>query len=270
MTCVAPPCHFCVSAEDKAGWHSAAVVGTAVLMDTVDWLAAQEEESVLASFHWDADRTHITLKAADNEFQALGKKGLRLHGRVDGKACGGDVSGMRAAFCLALDREAKPDAVIVCRDTDKNRSPVVDFKRAVELTPQLRLSPRVIPILAEAHPEAEAWVLAGFEPAHPDEARALDGLCKEASFDPSRNPERTTSAPPDDAARSAKGACTRLVGNDLGRRERCLKNVQRLEQHGQKCGVASYIQAVRNELAPALGAQPQSRQPRSMKHPQPA
>lgn len=116
-------------------------------------------------------------------------------------------------------------------------------------------------VVAEAHPEFDAWVIAGFEPGATHEKVRLGAVVGELKFDPREAPHRLTSTV-DGATTDAKALCARLLGLDAQaapddeRVTRCVCDtaLEVLVACGEEAGVAAYVDEVRRVVLPLLGA----------------
>ncbi len=165
---------------------------------------------------------------------------------------GYSVVAYRAAR-LAARLKPLPDAVVFCIDSDGD-----DSVRAQMLEGLERARVDDVPfLLAVAHQEAEAWVIAGFVPENNAERTMLADLTREHGFDPTSEPHRLTPRRPIDP-RDAKRVCGTLVpeGPASLRGERCWLDVPLgdLEQRGKRTGLPEYLSDVAVKVLPLLGS----------------
>ena len=181
------------------------------------------------------------------------RRGLRTHGLgMEGY----ELAAYRAAHLAAM-RTPRPDALVLCHDTD-NKPVRAQMIRGIE-----RAHVEDVPmLLAVAHREAEAWVLAGFTPRHAQEREALSSLASEIGFDPTAEPHRVTSTVQNDP-RDAKRCCGRLLAEDLyaARATSCWREtpLDELVHRGASTGLPEYLAAVERVLLPVLTGTPASR-----------
>jgi hypothetical protein len=181
------------------------------------------------------------------------RQGLRTHGLG---MSGGAFEAYRTAHAAAM-LTPRPDVLVMCRDTDRTPNLRTDMlaglKRArVEDVPML---------LAVARPEAEAWVIAGFEPAATHEREALTALTQTLGFDPVAEPHRMTANTGD--ARDTKRCCDVLLprGVHSSRGESCWWNtpLDDLSRRGASAGLPEYLADIERVLLPRLSGEPAPR-----------
>jgi hypothetical protein len=152
---------------------------------------------------------------------------------------------LRALLLLATS-EAPPGAVIVTRDTDKERArrDGYDQARGAQRWP-------FVVIVGVAETKRECWILAGYEPRDDAEREILLRERKELGFDPLSSAEQLT-ASEEGARRDAKRVLGALTGGDPDREEACLEEPPRalLRQRGAKNGLALYLQELEERLVP--------------------
>jgi hypothetical protein len=152
------------------------------------------------------------------------------------------------AALIARD-ESDALAVVLLRDAD-----ATDDNRAG--LPQAVAEPRFAEfnvVLGIADKMREAWVLSGFDPCSKAEEMQLAELREAIGFDPTREPQRLR-APDKAEPRHPKTALARLTGGDLDREERCWTEppLSQLRERGANCGLAVYLNALRDKLLPLL------------------
>lgn len=248
-----------IIAEDRLGTTLARDLGDRVVVaHGPEWLSAIWETPSLRA----SQRSWRGVDEADEwtpwaQTKALAsRRGLRTHGLG---MTGYELSAYRAAHVAALI-DPRFDALVLCHDTDGREALRAEMLRGVQ-----RARVDGLPILlAVAHQEAEAWVLAGFEPRHAAERDALRGLATELGFDASAEPHRATANVRDDP-RDAKRCCEALLGDDLyaPRATDCWQQtpLQRLRTRGAQTGLAEYLCDVELRLLPVLtgGSVPSSK-----------
>lgn len=183
----------------------------------------------------DTEKPYATWTSAKDRFRHMG---LRLHARGER----GYEFETRRALTLLARLPSPPQVVVLCRDTD-NQPVREEMERAVASMAALPFAV----LLAVAHRESEAWVVAGFEARDGREKRALRELQQALGFDPTREPHRLTSKSAADA-RDAKRVCEALLdGPALGERgEVCWRetSLEELRRHGAHTGLPEYLAAV--------------------------
>ena len=138
----------------------------------------------------------------------------------------------------------------MCHDTDGAPGLRAEMLRGLK-----RASVDVPMVLAVAHQEAEAWVLAGFAHRHAQEREALSSLTREIGFDPSAEPHCATSNVRDDP-RDAKRCCGHLLpeGMHSQRAAACWREttLDDLARRGVSTGLPEYLADVERVLLPVL------------------
>ena len=171
-------------------------------------------------------------------------KPIRLHGRIAGEPLLPEASMYRTVLTAFAHRDPRPSIVIIAHDGDgdakRRRMGFMQVRDKLEWTFDV--------VLAMPEPEGEAWFLCGFEPCDPDERARLDALTRELSFDPTKQPERTTSRP-NDAASDAKRILAKLTDSDASREALCLEHsIDELMRRGRAVGLADFIDDLRAHL----------------------
>jgi len=168
-------------------------------------------------------------------------KGLRGYGIEAGKAA------RLAATC-----EPRPDLLVLCRDTDGRESVRQEMQDGLE---QARADVPVV--LAVAHQECEAWVIAGFFATNGAEKALLDKLQSEHGFDPTLEPHRLTAGKatePHDAKRVHDALLP--AGSSSERARQCWLDTPLLDlgHRGARTGLPDYLREVESVVLPLLGA----------------
>jgi hypothetical protein len=106
-------------------------------------------------------------------------------------------------------------------------------------------------------PEREAWVLAGFDPCHPDEQQRLEELHRELGFSPVVHAVRLRDKA-HGATRNIKRVLTVLTGSDADREARCWIEppLVTLHERGTASGLSGFLDELRDVLPGLLGAGP--------------
>lgn len=194
-------------------------------------------------------------------------RGVRSFKRLSGNAA-------LAAKCLLLAATIDR-ACVVLLAFDRDRHPDEETVRHGAVTSSSQGTPR--PVVAEATPEFDAWVLAGWRPENRAEETALrraqERLAADGwSFSPLHALHRLTSDVAGDA-RDAKRLCALLCGLAEGeqvapshdRARRCWTEAPLVDlaERGELLGLRSYLDEVERVVIPALGGAPPSRDARS-------
>lgn len=154
----------------------------------------------------------------------------------------------RVLLRFQLDATPPVAAVVIGRDSDHKRDLGAALEAALELPLERRWLFRVV--LAAAHPEIEAWLLCGFEPANAAEKKRLAAMRQTLGFSPVESPERL-GAGRNGAPRNCKRTFEELTQDD---RKRCASApLERLRARGAGCGLAPFLTDVVRELGPLFG-----------------
>ena len=145
----------------------------------------------------------------------------------------------------------KPLAVLMFFDSDGKPERLDGAKQA--RTDHAHSRPEYEVILGMAHPCREAWLVCAFQAEHEAEKNLLETLQKELSFHPCREPERLNTAR--EHPRNAKTVLSRLTSESLEREQAILEKADfaHLQTHGKDCGLADFLEEVKEKLAPLLG-----------------
>ncbi|NVB42888.1 hypothetical protein G6O69_34020 [Pseudenhygromyxa sp. WMMC2535] len=175
-----------------------------------------------------------------------GGRPLKLHGKIAGQPLKPEASMVRrllTAFDMARPR---PELVILARDGDGR----VEERRAGFDQVVTGLEWDFPIILAMPEPEAEAWLVCGFDPRNDTEARRLEDLG--LNFNPRAQPERLTSRP-NHAPTDAKRVLQALTDGDKARIEACLDHpLDELGRRGERAGLGQLLADLREHLLPLL------------------
>jgi hypothetical protein len=155
------------------------------------------------------NRTHLGLVERQRR--------LRVHPRhlASGRSLGGNAA--LAYKCVRLAATATvdgPHALLIAFDTD--HKPVEERCRAGVEAARHGTTFDLAIVVAEAHPEFDGWVIAGFVPTSRRDHDAIASVRQSLraagfSIDPLTEPHRLTSTVSDDA-RDAKALCMALLG----------------------------------------------------------
>lgn len=168
-------------------------------------------------------------------------------GFFDGDPGKEDARAARKALLLFLEL-GMPDIVVLVRDADDKPERRQGLAQARSGTPQPE---RVV--IGVAHPEREAWVLAGFVPCDPREHDACASERQRLGFDPAQHPHELRG----DGKRCAKTALANLLGTDRDREHRCLTEppLSELRRRGQQTGLAAFLDEVEERIVPVVSGQ---------------
>jgi hypothetical protein len=230
-----------VVCEAAADGRTATGLADRVLCHEVEWI---EPEALPGLRTWrglDDGETHAAWKSLKHRALGPGALPHSPHGKFRDEPGALDARAARKALLLAL--QTSPDAVLLIRDSDGRD----DRRRGLEQARALGWDFPVI--LGVAHPEREAWVVAGFEPRTAAEAEVLAHLLRELGFDPRLEAHRLRAG-----ARAPKGVLQRLTAGDPTREETCWSegDLARLADRGSATGLAAYLKELRQYLVPVV------------------
>lgn len=169
---------------------------------------------------------------------------VKTHGRFGGEPGAPDARAARRALLL-FKRMGMPDAVVLVRDADDQPERLTGLRQArAEAAPPDRIA------IGVAKPEREAWILASFEARGAREQGAVAELRRELGFDPTRQPHRLGGH----GKREAKTVLHHLVHGDKERELEVLREcpLPTLQQRGRECGLADFLEEVREYVAVLL------------------
>ncbi len=215
---------------------------------------------------WQADgfgNDFIDIHHLNKYTERLRERGMRVRqvrGHFNGRPGDAGSAMARKAFLIAeaLSRRKLHDpinGVVLVLDTDDEQ---VERPRGVNAARDEALRWELFQIICGfPDPEREAWVLAGFDPRHPDEQQRLDELHRELGFSPVlhavRLRDKTHGAP-----RNIKRVLGALTGDDVHREARCWIEppLATLHERGVATGLSAFLDELRATLPELLGAAP--------------
>jgi hypothetical protein len=232
-----------------------------VLREHVDWL---REQPALDGF-----RSYVGLEGENGYLtwievkERFAKERIRLRRYGQEKSFPDQVPMLKALLLIAARQRAASEGeiagVLIFRDADhqpeRRRGLETGRDEFVERHEAPR-SPhpwREHIAIAVAEPKNEAWVLAGFEPANESELAALTAAREELGFAPNEFPAELD-AREHGAKREAKRVLDQICP-DTERRSQCWREtpLDTLRQRGERCGLAQFLDEVRERLAPLFG-----------------
>jgi hypothetical protein len=236
-------CSIAVVCEADADRRAATLLSDRVLRETIEWISP-ETLPYLRSYRGLGDQDPY-LKCSSVKDIASGR-GVVVHGFVGGEPRKPDAAMAERALVLLAMSEAPPGAVILTRDTDKERARRDGYDQARGA----RRWPFVV-IVGVAETKRECWILAGYEPRDDAEREILSRVRKELGFDPLSSAEHLT-ASEKGARRDAKRVLDALTGCDPDREDACLEDppLALLRQRGANTGLALYLQEIEERLVP--------------------
>ncbi len=227
----------CEAAADR---DIATELADRVLCRDVDWV---DSESLPLHRRWQG------LEEGSRHLEWHWVRGLaerhrfKPHGHFRGEP--GDLNARETHKALLLLVAAKPDAVVLVRDTDG------DERRRNGMEQARADKPWPFPvILGVAHAKRECWVLAGFHAQTLHEEKALASLREELGFDPCTAAEGLDASSPG-AKRDAKRVLAALV-QDADRERSCWvdEDLDGLGERGRSTGLTEYLEEVQTRLVP--------------------
>jgi hypothetical protein len=232
-----------VVCEADADRRAATLLSDRVLHETIEWISPETLSSL---------RRYRGLGEQDAYLKCSSVKELAhrrrvvVHGFVGGEPRKPDAAMAERALLLLATSEVPPGAVILTRDTDKERArrEGYDQARGAQRWP-------FVVIVGVAETKRECWILAGYEPRDDAEREILSRERKELGFDPRSSAEQLT-ASEDGARRDAKRVLSALTGGDPDREDACLEEppLALLRQRGARTGLALYLQELEERLVP--------------------
>lgn len=246
-------------------------LSAAVSRDLLDRVVAERSPDWLSELFADP-----ALRATQRRFEDLdGREAWASRGAVKARA---EALGVRsfarlsgnaalASKCLLLAARIDPGLVVLLA-FDRDRHPDDQTLRHGVAMTCATGTPRCV--VAEAMPEFDAWVLAGWQPENRVEQEALHAAEAQLAaqgqrFAPLDGLHRLTSNVSGDT-RDAKRLCASLCGLDAGaqvgpddaRARRCWTEapLEALEARGAHTGLREYLRDVARVVVPALGGGP--------------
>jgi hypothetical protein len=233
--------------------------GPAWVIDNLD------TPEVVRTWHADGGRHFIDvhhLNECEDQLRERGLRVRRVRGHFNGRPGEPGSAMARKAFLIA-EALSRPqahdpiDAVVFVWDTDEEH---VERPRGVKAARDEALGWATFKIVCGfPDPEREAWVLAGFDPCHPDEQKRLDELHRELGFSPVHHAVRLRDKAPG-ALRDIKRVLGVLTGDDADREERCWTEppLATLRERGAATGLSAFLGELQAVLPDLLGAGPNS------------
>ena len=221
--------------EDRAHDELVKTLAAKVARAHHDWI----DDSLDSMWSWKGPANEDEPKLSGRiKVPGPGGKPLRLHGRIAGESLLPEASMHRTVLTAFAHRDPRPSIVIIAHDGDGDSKQ----RRMGFMQVRDRLEWAFDVVLAMPEPEGEAWFICGFEPRDADERARLAALTRELSFDPTKQPERTTSRP-NDAASDAKRILAKLTNRDALREAPCLDHsIDELMRRGRAVGLAEFIE----------------------------
>jgi hypothetical protein len=232
--------------------------GPAWVVDNLD------TPGVVLSWHADGSGNDFLnihyLNQYTDQLRARGLGVRQARGHFNGRPGEPGSAMARKAFHIAeaLSRHTPDDpidAVVLVWDTDDEQRERPDGVKAARNEARQRTTFQIV--CGFPDPEREAWVLAGFDPCHPDEQQRLDDLHRELGFSPVVHAVRLRDKA-HGATRNIKRVLRVLVGDDIDREARCWSEppLATLHERGADTGLSAFLAELQAVLPDLLGAGP--------------
>jgi hypothetical protein len=212
---------------------------------------------------WRGDETgtsFILWKYVKARGEALG---IRLHG-YGNRRLGLEDPEIRRVFTLANRPDAaRPAGLLLIRDTDGNSDRRAGYLKSLNAYQAATKddAERVRILMALAHPEIEAWLLAGVEPLTEDGKSALAKERQSLGFDPRTkaedlNPKRETTPEGEPVKKSTKRVLDELLAAEGVSRESCWKDapLDLLRSRGTNTGLVDFFDSIQSDFFASLRA----------------
>lgn len=229
-----------IAAESESDARLVTRLADRILLDEVDWLDADGLPHVRRWVGLGHDEWLDVHKAYD---LARGRR-LPVYGHFSGSKGELDAVMHRAALLLFAEEEEPPSVVVLSRDDDGKTERQEGCRQAV----RERSWPFEV-LVALAHREIEAWLVAAFEPESEEEQSALEDVRRRIGFDPRQQPERLTSGrkgSKKDAKRVLGELCQH--GRSPSERWDAVPLDRLVGKRGLGCGVAHFTSDARATL----------------------
>lgn len=250
-------CSIAVVCEADADRRAATLLSDRVLRETIEWISP-ETLPYLRRYRGLGDQDPYLKCSSVKEIAR--QRRVVVHGFVGGEPRKPDAAMAERALVLLATSEIPPGAVILTRDTDKERTrrDGYDQARGAQRWP-------FVVIVGVAETKRACWILAGYEPRDDAEREILHRERQELGFDPLSSAEQLT-ASEKGARRDAKRVLDALAGGDPDREDACLEEppLALLKKRGANTGLALYLQEIEERLAPLFDP---SAKPTTHRHP---
>lgn len=244
---------FAMVCEAPADREIAQVLADRVVLAMVDWadgnLHALREwcDSVTADAqNWILEWTTIKHLA-----KALN---IRIHGHFDGEPGAPDAATARRAV-FVLQKTIDPKAVFLIRDADNHSA----RRKGLEQAREHFANQPVRIVIGLAHPEREAWVLAGYVANDKREQELVAAERQNLGFDPCERSAELTAGRDDTAKRSPKRVLNVLTNGSRYREQECWNQtpLEILRKRGEANGLNEYLNEVHTDIVPLFAGREQ-------------
>jgi hypothetical protein len=237
---------FAVVHEASADFQTATELADRVLVESIDWLDADQLEHQRA---WLSNVRGVPLTWKQLK-QSASDAGIIVMGFFDGEPAEPDAQAARRAILYL--RNTLPDlaGVLLIRDQDDQpeRRAGLEQARAKEAV-QLPV------VIGLAIVERESWVISGFDPQGDEETSRLAAERQTLGSDPRLRSHELTACKNNNAPRSPKRVLHVLCAGDADRERRCWleTSLATLRERGAENGMVAFLDEVRQELAGLIG-----------------
>jgi hypothetical protein len=243
------PFAFAVVCEAAADFRTATGLVERIIREQVDWVDQHLLDNCPLWRGTDEARPYLLWSEVPKLAEEAGIPPIR--GNFDGRPAEPDArTALRALRLLKLKNAGRQlDGVLLIRDDDRDTRRRTGLEQGRDAEHELR--DRVV--IGLAHCKRECWVLAGFDPAHPDEEDRLAAVRAELGFDPRIGAHQLT-AKHDADRRSAKRVLGVLTQDDADREEFCWKEapLATLRERGRETGLVEFLDEVSSRIVPVF------------------
>lgn len=252
---------FIVIVENEADKRTATKLAERVVADKVDWAVPEILQDV---FRWGGLEEHAEYSCWKNIGDAIEHakdSGIRIprflgHGKTGLlKTDGANTKKVLILIGkLRQEQNRQIDAVLFIRDLDDQPERRTHIEAVRD--EHIGQHPKLAIIIGTPYRTREAWVLNGFIPSTPDEAKTLEELKAALSFDPCEEAHRlgAKSRQEPDRLRNPKVVLETLTGNDYSREQQCWEetSLNVLRARGTHTGLATYLDEIKEHLVPII------------------
>lgn len=236
-----------VVCEAPADLRTACRLVDQLLVDKIDWIESENLSSYRTWRGYSDSQDFLPWKRVPE----LAKEHcVTIRGQFRGLPRHPDSHAAAKALKLLGGSPNRPNAVMLIRDSDCDLDRLAGLRDA-----RVRMPFPGPVVIGFAHTKRECWHIAGFEPQHDAEQKAIDDLRQELGFDPTTNSHELT-ARHDHDKRSAKRVLDQLTSGNPDRESSCLDDLTRLACRGATNGVREFIAEVNQRFVPMFGPRP--------------
>lgn len=238
---------FAVVHEARADFQSSTELADRVLCESIDWL---DDDIIVHQRNW-TELAHNGYRLSWTGIPKLAlEAGITPMGHFSGEPGLPDAAAARRAILFLRNEFPDLKAILLIRDRDDqpDRRGGLEQARGQDHT-------GIAIVVGLAVVERECWVLSGFEAQDEEESARLQEERTKLGFNPCERSHELTACKDDQANRSPKRVLRHLSGGDWARERQCWQNtsLHLLRERGVENGLATYIQEIRDRLAPLIG-----------------